>query len=616
MKPPLGTRPGDVEPAVATEFVKEFIPEAWKTLQTELGSKKPTLKELRKRLALGMLALTPPSSSSSPSSPLVLRAREIVATDPRYSDKNACGQTYKHIKSILVSEFGEDAFNKDKAVVSNILRAAVRLAPLPIDETKASAEKIVKEKKLAVEKPALVDEKFKKYKKMLQMHIPPGAVEQKMRNDGLSEVDVDRFFGRASSDAGPTASESDPRFAKYFKMRKMHIPDGAIVQKMTADGLSAAEMASFFGGGKAGSRLGKTQKRKPRPFRTIFWEKLTSPNVLKRSLWVKPASKFVEKASLKKHFGRDMQKKKKGGAAKNSSSSSSNSAPAITMANILTSDRVHTISIVISQVKCSPSELTRSLIRMDRSTWSLEIVERFLFDVKLTDAEARQLIEFKGSDRCLNKCELICRAVARVPRWQARLESLECLFTFSSELKQTTKSVLMLRKLVKEVRQSKRLPKLLHAVLELGNVVNHGTEYGDAKGFDISVISELVKSKSKCLNAYTMLDFVIESVERKAGPDALHLSEDWPSASDCDGANLHVLNKTFVAYEQEMQRLRSNLERASKSQKKIAGDEYIRVMTPYVMTFEREVRSYIYHLHNTLKSKPQVSQTCTGAIQL
>ena len=36
---------------------------------------------------------------------------------------------------------------------------------------------------------------------------------------------------------------------------------------MTADGLSAAEMASFFGGGKAGSRL-KKKKRKPRPFRT------------------------------------------------------------------------------------------------------------------------------------------------------------------------------------------------------------------------------------------------------------------------------------------------------------------------------------------------------------
>ena len=62
----------------------------------------------------------------------------------------------------------------------------------------------------------------------------------------------------------------------------------------------------------------------------------------------------------------------------------------------------------------SSSELTRSLIQMDRSTWSLEIVERFLFDVKLTDAESRQLTQFKGSDRCLNKCELICRAVAKV----------------------------------------------------------------------------------------------------------------------------------------------------------------------------------------------------------
>ena len=147
----------------------------------------------------------------------------------------------------------------------------------------------------------------------------------------------------------------------------------------------------------------------------------------------------------------------------------------------------------------------------------------------------------------------------------------------------------MLRKLVKEVKRSKRLPKLLHAVLELGNVVNHDTEYGNAKGFEISVISELIKSKSKCKKSYTMLDFVIESVERKAGADALNLSEDWPSASDCNGANLHVLNKTFVAYEQEIQRLRANLERASKAKKKIPGDEYIRVMTPFLKRAQEQL---------------------------
>ena len=86
-----------------------------------------------------------------------------------------------------------------------------------------------------------------------------------------------------------------------------------------------------------------------------------------------------------------------------------------------------------------------------------------------------------------------------------------------------------------------------------------------------------------------MLDFVIESVERKAGADALNLSEDWPSASDCNGANLHVLNKTFVAYEQEIQRLRANLERASKAKKKIPGDEYIRVMTPFLKRAQEQL---------------------------
>ena len=46
------------------------------------------------------------------------------------------------------------------------------------------------------------DDGLAKYRKMITM-LPEGAVRQKMRNDGLSASDIDKFFGVATPPAAP-----------------------------------------------------------------------------------------------------------------------------------------------------------------------------------------------------------------------------------------------------------------------------------------------------------------------------------------------------------------------------------------------------------------------------
>ncbi|KAK7232453.1 hypothetical protein SO694_00032229 [Aureococcus anophagefferens] len=101
------------------------------------------------------------------------------------------------------------------------------------------------------------DPKLKKYEMMLMMHLPQGAVEQKMRAEG---VDPALLFGAGSGGSGggggggggapaappaPAAAAVKPgarttKLKKFNMMLKMHLPQGAVEQKMRAEGLDPA----------------------------------------------------------------------------------------------------------------------------------------------------------------------------------------------------------------------------------------------------------------------------------------------------------------------------------------------------------------------------------------
>ena len=82
-----------------------------------------------------------------------------------------------------------------------------------------------------------------KYKKMLKMGLPRGAVEQKMAADGLDAALLDAPDEPPPPPPPPPpapASAGVADVAKYKKMLKMGLPRGAVEQKMAADGLDAA----------------------------------------------------------------------------------------------------------------------------------------------------------------------------------------------------------------------------------------------------------------------------------------------------------------------------------------------------------------------------------------
>ena len=94
--------------------------------------------------------------------------------------------------------------------------------------------------------PMKEDERFIKYWKMKSVGLPDGAVANAMSRDGVDpkavELDWDKNYEAqtqpvgASADTGP-ALKDDPEYAKYFKMLAVGLPPPAVQNAMSRDGV-------------------------------------------------------------------------------------------------------------------------------------------------------------------------------------------------------------------------------------------------------------------------------------------------------------------------------------------------------------------------------------------
>ncbi|KAL3924894.1 MAG: hypothetical protein SGILL_000759 [Bacillariaceae sp.] len=139
---------------------------------------------------------------------------------------------------------GDDITGKSslKAAKEALLQSAGKLTPTP--ETSSDSTKV---SSLSQEE----EEVATHYRKMLKMGMPDGAVMQKMSVDGIAQNIQDSVIARETpapkdSTAGSSSQENVSSLApaeediasQYRKMLKMGMPDGAVMQKMSVDGIA------------------------------------------------------------------------------------------------------------------------------------------------------------------------------------------------------------------------------------------------------------------------------------------------------------------------------------------------------------------------------------------
>ncbi|KAK7248306.1 hypothetical protein SO694_00221011 [Aureococcus anophagefferens] len=348
------------------------------------------------------------------------------------------------------------------------------------------------------------DPALEKFHKMLKMHVPQGAVEAKMRAEGL---DPDAL-----------------KYEKYRSMLRMHVPRGAVEAKMRADGL---DPAGLFGAPKAAKAAPKADPatasmkrrfetplgcaRAPRAkLRNLWWDFIDDDAV---GFWAEDARKrrgkhpkWLDGAALddlERVYGDAKAEKapsaKEAAAAKQAAAGTKKRS---VVAEVLGPRRGLELNILHGSLKVEPEAVAAALKHLDAAALADKAdVLHGLFEsdetvAAMTAAMRPFLVE--GADR--SKLDAASRtyaavlgAVARAP---AKVHCLRLASRLDGRVDALDAALDTLRDAADEVKRSPAWRAVLEFVLAVNNFANDGTPRGWKQALRVSSLRKLKNAKT------------------------------------------------------------------------------------------------------------------------
>eukprot|EP00512_Aurantiochytrium_limacinum_P002314 CAMPEP_0171503630 /NCGR_PEP_ID=MMETSP0958-20121227/11018_1 /TAXON_ID=87120 /ORGANISM="Aurantiochytrium limacinum, Strain ATCCMYA-1381" /LENGTH=658 /DNA_ID=CAMNT_0012039173 /DNA_START=1 /DNA_END=1978 /DNA_ORIENTATION=- len=342
------------------------------------------------------------------------------------------------------------------------------------------------------------DPKFAKYRKMQKAGLPEGAIMQAASRDGI-ELPGDFFTGPVPAAAAPVIEE-DPKFAKYRKMQKAGLPDGAIMHPPLPGAPSPPPLP-----GSAAAKPKEPEKPKSKyeitkradvrrgnskPLRGIFWNVLPAARV-EKSMWPKlsdqpPFPIDQHFADLEDKFSKVQAKEIKNTAAK-AAAKTSDRPP------LLDSKRQQNLGIAIARFKEPVGELRDNILKLDSDFFTMEVVHKLISMVPTPEeVQAVQAAEGEWSGPGLftddlTRVEHFVYEMSKIPRLRQRLQCVFVEMSFERQSESLLEALTKYETAILQLRDSKGWRQLLHLALSAGNYVNTGNKStGGAWGFEIS----------------------------------------------------------------------------------------------------------------------------------
>jgi len=373
-----------------------------------------------------------------------------------------------------------------------------------------------------------------KFEKMLKMGLPRGAVEQKMRAEGVDPGLLDGGDASASASATASASASASagrrqQVAKYEKMLKMGLPRGAVEQKMRAEGVDPGLLDgnnnnnSGLPSGAVMKSNSKRLSRRPQstiriygaapriPLRAWYWHALRDETP-KRAVW-STANALQESLNLETSGIETAFAKQQPGAKDPAAAAKKAPSEAQKPQSFVDPRTEQNCGIVLKKLKLPARTIASFVYSGDRRAMTLGRVE-ILSKAKPTDeilnaALERDDLDDQNDDPTVTSTsttsspsqgggslvEVFFRAASLVPRYADRLDALLLSHTFDGLSFDLDVGLTSVGKAC-DVEENADLSLALAACLRVGNYLNGGTPRGDAKAFALGGLARLATTKS------------------------------------------------------------------------------------------------------------------------
>jgi len=231
----------------------------------------------------------------------------------------------------------------------------------------------------------------------------------------------------------------------------------------------------------------------------------------------------VDHQELVKHFG----KKEKEPVAAPQPKKTEMSKPDAYLC-LLSHSRSQNVQIMLARWKMTFEEICTAILQVQPDFVTQDRVES-LCKCCPSEEELKLVMEHnQGSTEAkLGYTERFFCALGAIPRLPDKVQALSLYVSFKDEIAHIVASDKVIRQATLELHHSKKLVRLLHLILHLGNALNHGTSRGDAGGFKMDTLLKLSALWSRD-HKVTFLRYIVQVVDSKV-PSLAQFYEELPS---------------------------------------------------------------------------------------
>ncbi|CAG2203100.1 Delphilin [Mytilus edulis] len=263
---------------------------------------------------------------------------------------------------------------------------------------------------------------------------------------------------------------------------------------------------------------------------------------------------------------------------------------------ILSPKKAYNISILLGHLRMSIDQMKQALYLMDEEILTPDLLKQLLTFTP-NKQEMEKYDTFNGDIEELSLPDRFAYEMSRVPGYEQRLKSILFKANFQEKIDDMKESLLCIRKGSLQLRNSKRLTKILEMILAMGNYMNKGNQrVGEAAGFKISFISQLEVTKTSD-NKTTFLHVLANAVYVKF-PEVLAVGEELSSIPEAAKVSDIMVN-------QEIQELRKVLQ---VSQIKVLQVSQIKVLQHFISEASDEVQALFRLQANAMEDFHHVVQ--------
>ncbi|XP_061456278.1 delphilin [Rhineura floridana] len=252
---------------------------------------------------------------------------------------------------------------------------------------------------------------------------------------------------------------------------------------------------------------------------------------------------------------------------------------------ILSHKKAYNMSILIAHLKLSHTELRQVLLSMESERLEASHIKQLL--LYSPDAEeVQQYHNCQGSLSKLSEPDQFVLQMLSVPDYKTRLRSLHFKTTLQEKTEEITASYECIYNASLELKNSKKLAKILEFVLAMGNYLNHGQpKTNKTTGFKINFLTELNTTKTVDGKS-TFLHILAKSLSQHF-PEVLGFAKDLPTVPHAAKVN----QRTLMADLNDLHTTIAEIQIACRNMPASPEDRFAAVMDAFVERARPTIRS-------------------------